>query len=319
MLLVAGLLVAMGLVAGYMEVSERADRMLALRQGPPAAVALQDFSHMRNTGPADEVRVFAEVDLSDPLILPLRGSDPEQRAYVVPLFPVSAEGAEVISSQIQGGDGQSAEVITDMAIIAQDKPPALGVLVFILPAYVETVRDTSMLLAERYGEGRFGEVVELNGESTSASAFQRMIDGAFAAKNLTLIDGYLAIAPYAEGRLAALSAPRVTGSHRILYAVALFLVVIAAVVSLREGSARRRAAANAAPRPPAETIYSDFPSSDPRFQAIPTQEEIAQAHKVNAAPKPIRFQLALNWLGRQAGAAQIMLRNRRPHREDEAL
>jgi len=53
MMLIAGLLAAMGVLAGYVEVQQRAERTLALRAGPPSTVALQDFVAARDIGSAN--------------------------------------------------------------------------------------------------------------------------------------------------------------------------------------------------------------------------------------------------------------------------
>ena len=91
------MLKAGGIVAGYVDYMGEADRELALRQGPPALVEIQDFRPGFDAGPADEVRLVAEFDLDSAVTVPVRGSDPARWQLLVPIFPVSDLGAALVA------------------------------------------------------------------------------------------------------------------------------------------------------------------------------------------------------------------------------
>ena len=92
LLALAAFCMAAGLFWGYATVHENANRKLALRQGPPAAVAVEDYRRGANRGPAGEVVLRAVADPERPLILVMPGTD--DRRLAVPLYPLAGgEGA----------------------------------------------------------------------------------------------------------------------------------------------------------------------------------------------------------------------------------
>ncbi len=313
-LLVAGLLTAMGLVTGYVDVQSRADRALALRQGAPAAVALQDFAPLLHIGPAKEVTVLAEADLADPIILTLRGSNPMKTAVVFPLFPISDTGASVIRARLD----DPAQIVTDGIETGPsfDDPNALGLLFHILPQGDRDLSGLDSYLSQEIGQGAFGEIIELNGEAVEPGSFTLMADGALSAKEQRLANTFLAVAPYVDGREAALALPPPMREHFKLYWAALVLVLIALLVSVRAD----RDGAYSGERG-AHEVDEDFGGgmgSHPFFAPIPSQSELQQAERSSGqvAATSSLAGIALRKLWQRA---TLSVKNRQPRREDEAL
>lgn len=260
MMLVACLLGAMGLVAGYVEVQEQANRALALREGPPPPVLLQAFRPDRDIGPADEVQVLAEADFDLAFVLSLRGSNPARHAVVVPLFAISAAGADVLD--IEGISGNAAD-------------EALGFLFYPQKSRPTGPIDASILATEVIGAGAHGKVISVNGFEIKPGAFTLMTEGALSVMGITLADRFIAIEPFATGRAAALGRRTENRSHRILYLSAMVLLLVGVVASLRD--ARH------------EDVPLDFePSADdfdevayakahPKFARIPSHEEMHES------------------------------------------
>ncbi len=311
-LLVAGLLVAMGLITGYVDVQNRADRALALRQGPPPAVALQNFAPTLHTGPAREVTVLAEVDLADPLLLSLRGSNPMKTAVVFPLFPISDRGAEVINARLEDPARVAVEGIETGPEFAF--PNALGLLFHILPQGETDLSKLDAYLSQDLGSGAFGEVIELNGEAVEPGSFTLMADGALAAKDLKLAQNYLAVAPYVDGRKAALALPPQSREHQKLYWAALVLVLLALLLSVR---ADRLASAQGGPTDIDADDDLDGASSHPMFAPIPSQSELRQAEMARTPGRDPGITGAVaRAIVRGFGAVLASVRNRRSRQED---
>lgn len=292
MMLVAGLLAAMGLVAGYVEVQQEAERALALRQGPPAPVALQDFDRERNIGPAGEVLIEAEAALDAAVVLSLRGARPARHALVVPLYALSDAGAAELGTEPGKGDGRA----------------ALGLLFHQVETRAETDIDPGDLAARVFGPGAHGTVVVVNGAVTEPGAFTLMADGAFAVSGVTLAEPFLAVAPYTEGRAVALSEPVSAASHGVLYLSALILLLVSVAASLRsaryeKGPAQVDAVAD-------EVEERAYAQAHPKFARIPSQRELQEAAEARK---------------RSSGGLQQMIwgssgaRNQPQRREDEAL
>jgi hypothetical protein len=103
-----------GFLWGYATVQENANRTLALRQGPPAPVAVEDYRRAANRGPAGEVVLRAVADPSRPLVLTMpRTGEP---ALAVPLYPLSggsgAMGAILLPLE-PGETAAAAEALAD--------------------------------------------------------------------------------------------------------------------------------------------------------------------------------------------------------------
>jgi hypothetical protein len=182
---------AAGLFWGYATVHENASRQLALRQGPPAAVAVEDYRRGANRGPAGEVVLRAVADPDRPLILVMPGSG--DRRLAVPLYP------------LDGGEGAMGAILLPLA-----------------PG--ETVDPAA--LAARLGDG----TVEVNGRAVDAGDFPLILAGALATEGSYVGEKFVAVQPYLDGREAALQ-PIVDPSLHWLWPVGagVLLALLAAV------------------------------------------------------------------------------------------
>ncbi len=277
LILLAALLAAMGLVAGYVQVQIEVDRTLALRQGPPPAVAVQSFQAARDTGPAREVQVFAEADFNNAVVLRVRGSDPERRALVVPLLEVSEIGSTLIDANTDRSKAAlSAQVSRrDLSPDPEGIAAVFGALIHpLFPG--EPAPDPRELASEVFGQGENGSVVTINGTRLRDNAMIPMADGAFIAQGLVLSEELLAVAPYANGRIAYLSAPINTESHEWVYVLALILGVAAVFFYVRRtifGHEGIRASARDYDMP--DESSASHNAAHPKFAPIPSQEELS--------------------------------------------
>lgn len=321
---VAALLAAIGLVSGYVEVHEQADRTLALRQGPPPVTALQDFNAATNVGPADEVNLQAEADFTRAAVLTAQGTAEVPRALVVPLFALSDTGAAEIAARDAGAGALTAQVARRTGTQAPGAAPAIGMLFF--PLGDGPVPDAATLADAVFGAGVHGTVIEVNGLHTDPGDYTLMAYGAFSVMGLTLQPDYLAVRPFAGERLAILSAVSASQTHRALFLTAMVLVAVSAMVSIARG---RLEAAEAALADDEEPGPEGPSAAHPKFAPIPSQREIIEAERARQA-EPVEPHWAVTlssavlraiWAGVCAGAAGLarMLRSRLARREDEAL
>ncbi|MEL6519051.1 MAG: hypothetical protein AAFO80_01355 [Pseudomonadota bacterium] len=264
MMLIAGLLAAMGLIAGYVEVQQQAERALALRSGPPPTVAVQDFIPARNIATAGEVAILAEVDFDRALVLSLRGAKPPRFALIAPIFDVSTAGSVRLTDDAP-----------QIGPPSTDPSRAAGYVIHVVPEAPTGAVDAAAMGLRSLGPGAFGDVVHLSGETADAGAFQLMADGAFTALGLTMSDTFVAVAPYVAGRETALMAREITLSHRALYLCALIVMLVAAAVSLR--AFRGREAIDIAYLPEPEAESDSTPPRHPVFDPIPSQRALHAA------------------------------------------
>lgn len=272
MMLIAGLLAAMGLLAGYVEVQQQAERTLALRAGPPPMVAVQDFTPARSIGSAGEVALLTEVDFDRALVLSLRGAKPPRYALVAPMFDVSTAGSVRLS-----------EDAPQIGAASTDASRAAGYVIHIVSEPPRRAIDAATMGLSSMGPGAFGDVVHISGELADAGAFQLMADGALTAQGLSLPDSFVAVTPYAAGREAALMAREITLSHRALYLCALIVMLVSAAVSLR--AFRAREAIDIAYLPDTEVEGTGNPRRHPVFDPIPSQQALHAAATARNAPQ----------------------------------
>lgn len=321
---VAALLAAIGLVSGYVEVHEQADRTLALRQGPPPRVALQDFDVAKSVGPADEVNVLAEADFTRAAVLAAQGTAEDDRALVVPLFALSDTGAAQVAARDDGAGALTAQVARRAGIRNDVAAPAIGMMFF--PLDDGPVPEPAALADAVFGPGANGMVVELNGLHTEPGDYALMAYGAFSVLGVELQSSYLAVRPFAGERLAILGAMSPSQTHRALFLTAMVLVAISALVSIARG--RLEEALGAAVEE--DEVGPEGPSAaHPKFAPIPSQREIIEAEKARLA-EPVEPHWAVTlagavlrgvWAGAVAvgGALARSIRSRLARREDEAL
>ena len=166
LLALAALRAAGGLLWGYATLQENAERVLALRQGPPQAVAVEAYRGAMDRGPAGEVVLRAMAEPAAPILLTMPGSG--ERALAVPLFPVS------------GGEG------------------ALGAI--LLPIDGTAAMPDPRALATSLADG----AVEVNGRVVDSGDFALVLSGALAREGRHVGERFVAVRPYLEGREAAL-------------------------------------------------------------------------------------------------------------------
>ncbi|MDU8944809.1 hypothetical protein [Ovoidimarina sediminis] len=330
---VAALLAAVGLVAGYIEVHEQADRTLALRQGPPPKAALQNFNMLTHVGPADEVFVQAEADFSRATVLTLRGINPVERAVVVPLFGLSDRGEAQIHSREAGAGALTAQVARRTGVQEDVERPAIGLMFYPIDVGDTRVPDAAHLVDAVFGPGTRGTVVEINGLHVDPGDFTLMADGAFSVMGVELSADNLAVRPFAGERLAILGAAPSSETHRALFLTAMALVAISALVSIARG---RLEEAEAEPAVEDDQGPEGPTAAHPKFAPLPSQREIIEAERAResepaephwaliAARATLRGTLAVVQMlgaGLAAGIAGLArhFRSRLARREDEAL
>ena len=260
-------------VIDYVEAQRTADRALALRLGPPPLVAIQSFDPGRHVGPAREVRIVAEADVTSPLIVDLEAVSEEQRAMIVPLFPLSDVGITAVRGWIDPLDGGAP--VRPAPRPAAPAPPA-DALGFIVHRIDNSARGgvPSDRLASRFlGGGRYGSVVIVNGERVPPGDLALVVAGAMAADGSRLAEEFVAIEPYVNGRQAALSPPPSSGLQSTLFWSGFLLALGAIVLSIRadlsgaDGPVPIRAAE-------ARRSTGSTPKARSRFQSLPTQAEL---------------------------------------------
>jgi hypothetical protein len=277
LVLFACILVAMGLVADYVQVQREVDRTLALRQGPPPAVALQGFRPSQDIGPANEVQVFAEADFSKSVVLTRRGSGEKEQVLIVPLVQISEIGASLIDVATDRTKSALAAQVSRRALSPDpvEQPIVYGIAIHDIPAG-QAAPGPEKLAKARFGQGLHGVVVTVNGSRIRDDDIVLMADGAFTALGLSVSDDILAVRPYANGRMAYLSAPFDAASHRWVFGLAAFLVATALFISVGGISQRGHKAR-------ARRVDHDVPGSSdtsqttmhPKFAPIPSQEELS--------------------------------------------
>lgn len=288
----AAISIAASFVVDYVDAQRTADRALALRQGPPPVAALQAFDPARNVGPAREVLVLAEADLGDPIVVRLGPGDDQRAAIIYPLFPVSERGQEIVARRATieaAGGGTDADLAAirpvprpDPDALRADPPTALGVILHWVDEADAAGVDPVALVARSFGPGTHGSVIEVNGERVAPGDMALVVKGAMAAINLSIAPEFLAIAPFANGRVAALSPPPSSGLQRALLWGGMTLGLGALLLSVRmvEVFAPRADAPRRPGQQDRRVSTGNTPKARSRFQTIPTQDEIYAATQV---------------------------------------
>ncbi len=259
----AALSVAGSFVLDYIEAQRTADRARALRQGPPPVTELQAFDAARHVGPAREVLVLAEADLSDPIVVTLGPDDARQTATIFPLFPVSERGRDTLARRMSE-DGTPGSVRPmprpDPEALAMERPMALGVILH-WTEDGEAAGEAEAIVSRAFGPGSFGTVVEVNGERVTPGDMALVVKGAMAAIDLGIVSDFLAVSPYVDGRLGAM-----------------LLSVRPAEVFGPRAPAPKRPGEQDRRMSPGQT-----PKAQSRFQTIPTQDELYAAAQAREA------------------------------------
>lgn len=271
----AAAVLAMGgsFVIDYVESQRTADRALALRLGPPPLVAIQSFDPSRHVGPAREVRVVAEADVTSPLIVDLGTAAGPQRAMIVPLFPLSDVGITAVRGRIDPIEGGAPVRPAPRPAAPAPRVDAMGFIVHRIDNGARGGVRADRLAAQFLGGGRYGSIVVVNGERVAPGDLALVVTGAMAADGSRLAENFIAIAPYIEGRQEALSPPPSSGLQSILFWGGFLLAMGAIILSVRGDADDAGRAGD--PRV-AETRRSTgtTPKARSRFQSLPTQDEL---------------------------------------------
>ncbi len=245
----AGVLTVAGLAGGYINVQQRAERELALRQGPPEVVAVETYESALHMGPAREVRIRAVVDLDDPLILTIPGGG--ETVIALPLFPV-------------------------------DSPSDVALGVVVVPVIdAASLPDPAELMNAVVPRGSLSEI-EIGGTSDHAGDFELMVAGALSTKGMQLSGDALTVRPFLRGRELALQVP-VNPPRWWLWCLSLASIFVA-LAGYRGLWAAPRALARARIYEEERAQSKggrNGPVRTPHFQPLPSQEE------VNVADDPL--------------------------------
>ena len=278
----AAMSVAGSFVVDYIDAQRTADRALALRQGPPPVAYLQNFEPTLHVGPAREVVIRAEANLADPVIVSLGPEGEAQTAIIFPLFPVSDLGMSSIRAAVEDAGTLAATRPIPRPTEDVEPPEAMGV---VLHWTDQTDVDVSSVIARRFGGGAYGSVVEVNGERVSPGDMALVVKGAMAAKNMTIAEGFLAVAPFENGRVMALSPPPSSGLQRGLFWGGVALALGGVMVSMR--GVDLTPDREPSPKRPGQQDTRLSPGSTAkartRFQSIPTQDELYAASQARRA------------------------------------
>ncbi len=318
----------LSMLVSYIEVQFDAERELALRQGSPVPVAVQDFSPMYNVGPASEVLVYGEVNLDLAQDLVVSEDAAAGELMVVPVFPLSDAGTAIVQARGTGTDEAPAPSTQSNGA---NLPNALALVV--LPKGAQSVANEAYFTDSVLGWGSFGKVVLLNGQrARPLDDVSSLARDSLLASGIALIEGFLVIDPFLSGRIAALTIDETRHSKLIMW-FAVALLALATLLQLRTSMQ---------PAPEYEEYYEDYEDEDPyypmdlddadapksakvsNFAPIPSQSEIraAEAAKAEAEREPHWTETtyaALGRIGSVLAAFAGRIKSRRLRQEDEAL
>lgn len=245
--------VAASFLLDYVHVQRVADRALALRQGPPEAVAIEVFDPAVNYGVAREMSVLAQIAFDQPIVVTM---DDAGDATPTVLYPLYAQ-------------------------MGRDRT-ALGVLVQI-PAGSGTQIDGRALVDDIRGQGAIGSLVRVTGRKIASDEYRLIVQGAVAAHGGTLAGPFHAIEAFPEGRTAALALPEETPIASLLFWTGVAMGLFALAISLRD------VARVVFPWKAVEEDSSAGPATTRRFQPLAPQGEILEETRpANEARAPLR-------------------------------
>lgn len=271
--------ILVALFAGYVALHETADRVLALRQGPPPPVAIEAFRAMSHTGPAREVTVQGIADPDSALSLQVAGEDGFRSVIVLPLLSTGS------------GSADEAGTVPGFAIVdatARGARPDIARLVTAVP-----------------GDGAAaGALYEVTGQSVSDDAAAAAVAARLAEAGLTLTEAPLIVRPYLGSREAALRlahAPH-TWWHGLLWAAGLLI-----------GAAIWQAGKGELPRPEHARLYEaerrawrarhrPGVATSRQFAPISSQDEVDGG---DAGARPSFLHGLLARFGRSAPASEL--------------
>lgn len=245
--------IASSFVLEYVQVQRAADRALALRQGPPPAVAIETFEGAQHAGIADEVTLFAQIAFDQSIVVDMEGDAPLAASALYPLYAQTG-----------------------------DERVALGVLVGPAPL-PENAFDGHSLVSTVNGPGPIGTRVELNGRLVEADQYRLITQGALATKGGTVSDTFIAVQAFEGGRAAALALPAETAISSLLFWTGMAMGLFAVAISFRE------VARDVLPWGKDEAAKDNGPTQTRRFQPLAGQSEIIEDLRPANEPRaPLR-------------------------------
>lgn len=247
------LAIAASFVLEYVQVQRAADRALALRQGPPEAVAIETFDPAIHTGIADEISLRAQVAFDQPIVVDM---ELELGLVDAVLFPLYAEND------------------VDRVV--------LGVLVGHAPS-PENNLDGRAFVASIQGTGANGTLVELNGRTLEPEQFRLIMQGALATTGGTVSDTFYAVKAFSNGRDAALALPEDTAISGLLFWTGIAMGLFAVAISFRD------VAREVLPWGKDDVATDNGSTKTRRFQPLAGQGEIIEDLRPANEPRaPIR-------------------------------
>lgn len=170
--LLAPLIFAFGVYMLVTEQQKEAAKAAALAGKAPAAVVIEQFDRTRNVGPANEVHIVGQVDLSRMMELTETKRGVERgRWNVAPIYAVGAK---------------------------DNTGPVLGV--FDQHGSISDAQLSSMIIRN----GAFAPIMKINGQITTEFKDIRAVEKAL--KDPKLADNALIVDPFEDGRAAGLAA-----------------------------------------------------------------------------------------------------------------
>ena len=274
-LFAAALFAAAGLVAGYVTVQEQLDRELALRQGPPPPVLIQNFALGRDVGPADEVRIIGEVDMEAAAAIFRPGATPRRWFLVAPVFPVSAVGSARLAGSAPNETGVLAAQIERRVTGPGHRSTAIGLVIRPIAGPGFVPQEAAALAESVLGDGDYGQLVTLSGTAVTPEDLTLIAHGALSARGITLAQNFLALKPFTGNRTAILSRPVRSDLRDDLFGVALLLVIGAGLLQFWRAYGAFSAEIGRTRRADAETARAG-PRDHPEFAPLPSQREISE-------------------------------------------
>ncbi|WP_226783213.1 hypothetical protein [Oceaniglobus trochenteri] len=194
----------------YLDTQATAARVLALRQGPPAAVEVERFDSVLHSGPTGEVMIIAQVDAALPLQAILPHGLGQQRVLAYPFLAAGAEETE--------------------------RPQVVGYFYTVAPMTEIEVLDMARLMPTYEKVGDYGPVAAINGELDAIAALDGALSDILRARGREVADSLVGIAAYPEGRAAALSEPKRSLPGYVLALAAMIALIFGGALSrLRPG------------------------------------------------------------------------------------
>ncbi|MBX2856332.1 MAG: hypothetical protein KTR21_15175 [Rhodobacteraceae bacterium] len=202
------LIIAFGIFMQFNEADKNQQRRQALAAGAPAMVDIGTFDETKHMGPANEVSIRGQLDLSINYTLTREGKyGAKTIRWMAPLYdPAAVEPENPVRAIVLESDGkpEQDDLAAMMKGIANDRP-----------------------------------IIEINGEESGPGRFRSMVREALEEQGLTLSPDAVFIDPFLEGREAALKPSQ--GDNSFSYGIMGVGLLVFGYGFLRQTARRRRA------------------------------------------------------------------------------